>query len=104
MGFDPDSSTFERMSTRKLAILFGLALGGGILFFQILSGFPIKDYFQAPLKEQVTVKFKNAGVCTVEPSDQRPRQIQDCPYNVGDRLEITYTVSSDKIESYSLAK
>lgn len=104
MGFPSDSSNFERISTKTLAILFGLAIAGGILLFQFIGGFPLKDLFQPPIKEVVQVKIKTGSVCVVEPSDQRPRQIQNCPYNVGDRLDITYRISSDKIDSYSLAK
>ena len=43
MGFESDSSEFERISTKKLAILFGLAFLGAFMVIQMVQGFPLAD-------------------------------------------------------------
>ena len=103
MSFPSDSSEFERMSTKKLAILFGLAFFGAFMLIQLIQGFPLRDIiFRQQVTEEVQVTFKNGEVCVVEPSDQQPREIHNCPYNVGDTLIITYTVNGAEVTSHSL--
>jgi hypothetical protein len=38
-----DTSEFGRMSTKKLAILFGLAFFGAFMVIQMVQGFPLGD-------------------------------------------------------------
>jgi hypothetical protein len=103
MSFPTDSSEFERMSTKKLAILFGLAFFGAFLLIQMLQGFPLKDIiFREQATEEVQVMFKNEDVCIVEPSDQHPRDIHNCSYSVGDTLIITYPKNGAEINSHWL--
>jgi len=92
------------MSTKKLAILFGLAFFGAFLLIQMLQGFPLKDViFRQQLTEEVQVVIKNEeGTCIVEPSDGQPRDIPNCQYNEGDTLIITYTKNGAGIDSYRL--
>jgi hypothetical protein len=103
VSFPSDSSEFERMSTKKLAILFGLAFFGAFMLIQMIQGFPLKDViFREQVTEEVQITFKNGDVCIVEPSDQRPRQIHGCQYSIGDTLIITYSKSSIEVSSYKL--
>jgi hypothetical protein len=103
MSFPSDSSEFERMSTKKLAILFGLAFFGAFMLIQMIQGFPLKDIiFRQQATEEVQVAFKNGDVCIVEPSDQQPREIHNCPYGVGDTLIITYTKNGAEVNSHRL--
>ncbi|MEO9319286.1 MAG: hypothetical protein ABI361_01300 [Nitrososphaera sp.] len=103
MSYDADSSGFERISTRKLAIMFGLMFAAAIFFIQFIQGFPIKDLFQSAKSEVVVVSSKSDQTCLVTPSDERPRQIQGCTYSVGDNVTITYNPSSAAIISHKLA-
>jgi len=103
VSFPSDSSEFERMSTKKLAILFGLAFFGAFMLIQMIQGFPLKDIiFRQQVTEEVRVTFKNGDVCIVEPSDQQPREIHNCPYNLDDILIITYTVNGAEVSSHKL--
>jgi hypothetical protein len=103
VSFPSDSSEFERMSTKKLAILFGLAFFGAFMLIQMIQGFPLKDIiFREQATEEVQVTFKNGDVCIVEPSDQQPREIHNCPYSVGDTLIITYTKNGAEVSSHRL--
>lgn len=103
MGYESDSSEFERMSTKKLAILFGLAFFGAFMLIQMIQGFPLVELFtRQQITEDVTVTIKQAGVCVVEPSDDQPREIHDCPYSVGDTLVISYTEGAAAIDSHRL--
>src|SRR5829696_4786706 len=77
MGFESDSSEFERISTKKLAILF-----------------------RQTTTEQVNVSLKQEDVCVVEPADGQPKSIQNCPYNVDDTLIVTYYEGSTNVESH----
>ena len=97
MTYSSDSSEFERMSTKKLAILFGLAFAGAIFLIQFIQGFPIKDLFQPTKTEIVTVTTKYDQTCIVTPSDERPREVHECQYSKGQNLTVTYSPSSAAI-------
>ncbi len=103
MGYPSDSSEFERMSTKKLAILFGLAFFGALMLIQMIQGFPLAQLFTRQIvTEDVKVSIKNGDVCVVEPSDGQPKDIQQCSYNKGDTLVVTYYKGNTKLESYRL--
>ena len=104
MSYDSDdSSELAKISTKKLAILFGLAFFGALVLIQMIQGFPIADLlFRERVTEEVQVKIKTDSLCIVEPSDSRPREIHDCPYNLGDTLTVTYTKDALAIESHRL--
>lgn len=105
MGFDSDESEFARMSAKKLAILFGIIFFGAFMFIQIIQGFPLKDiFFRQETTEQVQVGIKQAGTCVVTPSDKEPREIHDCPYNIGDRIIISYGKGRAEIDTHKLAQ
>ena len=42
MGYESDSE-LGRMSTKKLAILFGLAFLGAFMLIQVIQGFPLAE-------------------------------------------------------------
>ena len=103
MAYSSDSSEFERMSTRKLAILFGLAFFGAFMVIQMVQGFPLVQLFsRKTVTEEVKVSIKNGDVCVVEPSDGQPKDIHQCQYNKGDSLVVTYYYGNTKLESYRL--
>lgn len=103
MGYASDSSEFERMSTKKLAILFGLAFFGAFMVIQMIQGFPLFQLFtRQTVTGDVPVTIKQGDVCVVEPPDGQPKEILQCPYNVGDQLVITYYEGSTKVESHRL--
>jgi hypothetical protein len=73
MGFESDSSEFERISTKKLAILFGLLFLGAFMVIQMVQGFPLADLlFRQTTTEQVNVSLKQEDVCVVEAADGQP--------------------------------
>lgn len=101
MSYPSDSSEFERMSTKKLAILFGLALFGALMVIQMVQGFPLAHLFtRQTVTEEVPVFIKNGDVCVVEPADGQPKEIQRCVYNEGDVLVVTYYEGNTKLESH----
>lgn len=103
MGYTSDSSEFESISTRKLAILFGLAFIGAFMLIQMIQGFPLVALFmRQTVTEEVTVSIKQSDVCVVEPSDRQPKEILQCPYSVGDMLIVTYYNGTAKLESHRL--
>lgn len=103
MGYPSDSSEFERMSTKKLAILFGLALFGALMVIQMVQGFPLAQLFtRQVVTEEVPVSIKNGDVCVVEPADRQPKEIQQCTYDEGDLLVVTYYGNNTKLESHRL--
>lgn len=96
-----DTSEFGKMSTRKLAILFGLAFFGAFMVIQMIQGFPLVALFtRQTVTEEVSVLIKTASGCVVEPQDSQPKEISDCPYDLGDRVIITYYEGSTKVESH----
>lgn len=101
MGYASDSSEFERMSTKKLAILFGLAFFGAFMVIQMIQGFPLAQLFTRQIvTEEVEVLIKNGNVCVVEPRDRQPKDIQGCTYNEGDTLIVMYYEGNTKLESH----
>lgn len=105
MGYESDSSEFARISTKKLAILFGLAFLGAFMLIQMVQGFPLAELlFRQAVIEEVKVSIKQEDVCVVEPADGQPKSIQQCPYNLGDTIVVTYYEGSTKVESHSLNK
>lgn len=105
MGYESDDGgMFAKTSGKRLAILFGLAFFGAFVLLQIVWGFPLWNvFFKETVTEKVAVTIKNGNICVVEPSDNIPRNIDDCKYNKGDQLIITYSKSRSGIESYRSA-
>ena len=103
MGYPSDSSEFERMSTKKLAILFGLAFFGAFMVIQMVQGFPLAELFTRQIvNEEVPVSIRNGDVCVVEPADRQPKEIRQCTYNEGDILILTYYEGNTNLESHRL--
>jgi hypothetical protein len=103
MGYESDSSEFARISTKKLAILFGLAFLGAFMVIQMIQGFPLAELlFRQTVTEDVKVSIKQEDVCVVEPADGQPKSIEGCAYNIGDTLTVTYYEGSTKVESHTL--
>jgi hypothetical protein len=101
VGYDLDSSNHNGISTKKLAILFGLSIIGAIIFIQILFGFPLANLIRGEVTEEAKVVIKSQGKCIVNTSDH-PRSIPNCRYNVGDTLIVTYKNGTEPIEKYDL--
>ncbi|MGH9953438.1 MAG: hypothetical protein ACRD5J_17610 [Nitrososphaeraceae archaeon] len=85
------------MSPKILAVLF---IGGGILLVFALSGFQVTKLFSPGITEEVVISVKQGGSCIVEASDSIPREISNCPYEVGERIIITYKAEQPSIESH----
>lgn len=103
MGYASDSSEFERMSTRKLAILFGLAFFGAFMVIQMIQGFPLLALFtRQTVTEEVVVSIKQSDVCVLEPADGQPKEIRQCTYDKGDMLIVTYYNGTTRLESHRL--
>jgi len=104
VSYEPDdTSEFGRMSTRKLAILFGLAFFGAFMVIQMIQGFPLFTLIsRKTVSEEVDVSIRQSDTCVIETSDGQPKEIHDCSYNVGDRILVTFYESSTKVESHTL--
>lgn len=101
-GPDDEGGMFARTSGKKMAILFGLAFFGAFMVIQMVQGFPIVDLF---VKETVTEEYevtKDDGRCIIETPDHT-RYIDNCPYEDGDVVQVTYSVERAGIESHRLA-
>ncbi|MGI0045421.1 MAG: hypothetical protein ACRD47_17110 [Nitrososphaeraceae archaeon] len=80
-----------------MAVLF---IGGGVLLVFALSGFQVTKLFSPGITEEVVISVKQGGSCIVEASDSIPREISNCPYEVGERIIITYKAQQPSIESH----
>ena len=98
-GYTIDTEDNHGLSNKQLAVIFGSAVVGIIIFFALFL-FPVKNLFPESVTEQVTIISKNDGQCVVNSKDH-PRGIPDCEYNVGDKLEITYKYGTTQIEKYT---
>lgn len=97
-----DTSEFGKMSTKRLAILFGLAFFGAFMVIQMTQGFPLADLFlRQTVTEEVKVTIKAGDICVVEPIDNQPKRIENCPYELGESVRIKYYPGSTNVESHS---
>lgn len=78
-------------------------IGAGVVIVFFISGFQIFDVLSPGISEEVVVNIKQNDVCIVEPSDNVPREIQNCPYEEGERITIVYKYEQPSIESHSPA-
>jgi len=89
--------SFEGISFGKLAIIFIVA---GVVLVLAIMGSSATNLFSQSVTEDTKVKIKNQGNCIVEASDEIPRTIANCPFNVNDTLVITYKPQRPSIENY----
>jgi hypothetical protein len=103
VSYEPDDGgMFAKTSGKRLAILFGLAFFGALVVIQMVQGFPIRELF---VKETVTEEYevtKNGDVCVIETPDH-PRSIENCPYNDGNVIVVTYSIDRAGVEAHRLA-
>lgn len=91
--------SFQNISMWKLALIFIVA---GVAIVVALLGSSAKTLFSGSITEDVPVKLKQGNDCIVEPSDNIPRMISNCNYDVGDTLSVTYKTSQPAVEKYEL--
>jgi hypothetical protein len=82
-----------------------LIIAGVVIVFAI-SGFQARDVLFAPnITEETQVIIKNEqGTCTVQAEDDVPRTIENCPYDVGDTISITYKREQPPILEHHLVR
>lgn len=96
--------SLQGLSLGKLAIIL-IAGGVGIVFF--ISGFQARDVLFAPNvteESEVIIKDEQQGTCTVQAEDDVPRTINDCTYDVGDIISITYKREQPSILEHHLVR
>jgi hypothetical protein len=93
----------QGLSLGKLAIILIVA---GVAIVFLISGFQVRDVLFAPsITEETPVIIKNEqGTCTVQAADDVPRTINDCPYDAGDTISITYKREQPPISEHHLVK
>lgn len=95
--------SLHNVSLGKLAIIL-IAAGVGIVF--LISGFQARDVLFAPnITEETTVIIKDEqGTCTIQAEDDVPRTIENCAYDVGDTISITYKREQPPISEHHLVR
>ena len=90
------------LSLKTLAII--IIIAAGVLIVFAISGFPARNLSAPSVTEdaQVSIENEQDGSCIVERSDRVPRTISNCPYNVGDKVSITYKPEQPSIERHEL--
>jgi hypothetical protein len=85
------------LSPKMLAVLF-IILGVVVVF--LLMGGSLQQLLSSSIQENVPVKIKQNNTCIVEASDGIPRSIENCPFDVGDNVSITYKQGLPAIEGF----
>jgi len=85
------------LSPKMMAVLF-IILGVVVVF--LLMGGSLQQLLSSSIQETVSVKIKQNNTCIVEASDGIPRSINNCPFNVGDNVTITYKQGLPTIEGF----
>jgi hypothetical protein len=90
------------LSLGKIAILLIVA---GVALVFLISGFQAKNVIFAPsITEETAVIIKEQGTCTVQANDDVPRTIDNCPYDVGYTISITYKREQPPILEHRLIR
>jgi len=102
MDYDVDYRDEHAISVRALILLFS---AGAVAGFIVLATFvfPLSNLIRDEVSEQATVLIKQDTTCVVEASDQRPRTIENCSFDAGDSLLISYKEGTLPILSASRA-
>jgi Na+/H+ antiporter NhaC len=82
------------------AIIALILIPIGVIGVMFISGFQIFQVLSPGTEEEVTVLLKQNGVCIIEASDKVPRQINNCQYEAGDQIVITFKNEQPAIESH----
>jgi len=99
-GYEIDSGENQGISNRQLALIFGISIVGIFLVFALFIT-PIQNLFPETVTEQVTIISKSDGECVVNSQDH-PRAISNCNYDIGDKLQITYKYGTAPIETHKI--
>jgi hypothetical protein len=91
--------SFDNISFGKLAIVFIIA--GVILVFAIM-GSSATNLFSENITEEAEVTIKQDENCIVEASDEVPRTVANCPYNINDTIVITYKPQQPSVENHEI--
>ena len=87
-------------SPKWLALLF--VVGGIVVVFMLMGG-SLTQLFSSGIQESVLVQLKERNTCVVEASDGIPRTINNCPYQKGDNITISYKQGLPNLEGHSKA-
>ena len=98
-----DYNDEHAISMRSLVLLFA---AGAVAAFIVLAFFvfPISNLVRQEITEEASVVIKQDATCVVEGSDSRPRTIENCAYDPGDTVMISYNEGTVPIIWHSLAK
>lgn len=91
--------SFDNVSPAKLAIIFIIA---GVVLVLAIMGSSATNLFSENITEEAKVTIKQAENCVVEASDEIPRTIANCPYNVNDTIIITYKPQQPDVENHEV--
>jgi hypothetical protein len=85
------------LSPKWMAVLF--IIGGVVVVFMLMGG-SLTQLFSSSIQESVVVQIKEGNNCVIEASDGIPRTINNCPYQQGDNITISYKQGLPSIESH----
>lgn len=88
-------------SPKWVAVLFIIA---GIVIVFMLMGGSLPQLFSASIQEIVLVQLKEGDTCVIEASDGIPRTINNCPYQQGDNITISYKQGLPSLEGHQTAQ
>lgn len=77
-------------------------IAAGVIIVFAISGFQARSLFAPSVTEEAVVSIKQGTTCIIEGTDRVPREIQDCSYNEGDTVLITYKPQQPSIEKHEL--
>jgi hypothetical protein len=97
-GYEIDAGENQGISNKQLALIFGISIVGIFIVFALFIT-PIQNLFPETITEQVTIISKSNGECVVNSQDH-PRAISNCNYDIGDKLQITYKYGTAPIETH----
>ena len=89
------------LSPKWMAVLF--IIGGVVVVFMLMGG-SLTQLFSSSIQESVKVEIKEGNNCVIEASDGIPRTINNCPYQQGDTITISYKQGLPSVESHQTAQ
>ena len=100
MDYQYNSDEENYISTKKLFLILGLSVFGVFIVLSFFV-FPINNLFRETVSEEAIIISKSENICVVETMDH-PRQINNCVYEPGDLVQVTFDEGTQSIKKHQL--
>lgn len=100
MDYQYHSDEENYISTKKLFLILGFSVFGVFIVLSFFV-FPINNLIRETVSEEAIIISKSENIYVVETRDH-PRQINNCVYEPGDLVQVTFDEGTQSIKKHQL--